>query len=134
MLGIRPFPERHTTAFDRFLVSCAQYEKSHQHGPDKGQRGLILGDIFWASLPREASYPYDYIFALLGPLETTDDRNLEVDYTRPLTCVFQQAMVTIIKTTRNLDILLLKFEQGFTMEPSWYFDFRSRQDLRGWRY
>jgi hypothetical protein len=117
---------------DDFMNSCTQYEQLHRHDSGTGQRRLTLAEMFWASTTREASNPYDYIFALLGPLDRMDEHSFEPDYTKPLTWVFQQAVVSIIATAENLDFLITTVRQGLSVGPSWCLDFRLRKTLWDW--
>jgi hypothetical protein len=126
------FEEHSIRPIDDFLEICACHEDAHRLGLGAAQQPLNLVDMFWASFNRVAGNPCDYVFALLGPLDSTDVHRFEPDYTMPLLWVFQQAMVGILATAERLMLLLVKVKQGPCTAPSWCLDFRERKDLVEW--
>ncbi|KAF9701663.1 hypothetical protein EKO04_001001 [Ascochyta lentis] len=89
-----------------------------------------LEGMFWSSTLREATDPRDYIYALLGPIDPTIKTFLQPDYTKPVSWVYQKAMVAMIAEAGQLDLLLIRILQKDSTKPSWYLDFSTTDGLQ----
>lgn len=102
-----------------FIRTC----KRHQSRPP------TLEDLFWSSTSREATDPRDYIYGLLGPVNSGMGAGLLPDYTKPATWAYQKAMIAIMAEASNLDFLFVRVLQKDSRRPSWCLDFSKTDGL-----
>jgi hypothetical protein len=89
-------------------------------GLDVGSRFKSLEKLLIGTSDRETSLPHDKIYALLALLPSIP-KDLQPDYGQPLSIVFQQAMVHLLKLTHNFLTNVLKRQSSEL--PSWCIDF-----------
>jgi hypothetical protein len=94
---------------------------------------ISLEDLIYASAQRKASDPRDHVYALLGLVKKSFYSPLEPDYTRSSTWAFQQVVVNITSTRRDLNfllnIVLSHSRLGVIGTPSWSHDFHKQGNL-----
>lgn len=78
------------------------------HTLHRNSQKVSLESLIFASTNRKATNPRDYIYALLGLVNDTSFEAIQPDYTKPVSWAYQQAMVSIIKSRNNLDMLVAK--------------------------
>lgn len=83
---------------------------------------LWLADLLVATSVREATDPKDHVFALVG-LVPTLPKSLRPNYRESTECVFQRAMLEILKFESTRDLLrFAKYSERPDL-PSWCIDF-----------
>ena len=89
-----------------------------------------LDRLVFASSYREATDPRDYVYALLGLVNDTSYESIDLDYSKPVSWAYQQAMVSMIRSRKDLDILVSKLMLKRTTKISWCIQFSITEDLQ----
>lgn len=92
---------------------------------------LTRFDLLTALVDKQASLPQDKIFALRAIFPRTFGQ-IPVDYNRDITKIHIEAAISIIKTTRSLDILRYACHSGKRLGcPSWVPEWTSDDPSKG---
>jgi hypothetical protein len=89
-----------------------------------------LDRLVFASSYREATDPRDYVYALLGLVNDMSYESIDLDYSKSVSWAFQQAMVSMIRSRKDLDILVSKLMLKRTTKISWCIQFSITEDLQ----
>lgn len=86
-----------------------------------------LAKLLYTTANRRATVPHDHVYALLG-IVADDLTDLKIDYSLPVSSVFKDTMVLILKNQQDLSWLFyaVKYyprEQTKASLPSWCIDF-----------
>jgi hypothetical protein len=93
---------------------------------DATRAPITLESLLVATCDREASDPRDHIFALLGLISDPHHEPFEPDYAKPEELAYQNALVSVCKSRRDLDWLVYAAGADASDKPSWCIDFSTK--------
>jgi hypothetical protein len=70
------------------------------------------------------------VYALLGLVNDTSYESIDLDYSKPVSWAYQQAMVSMMRSRKDLDILVSKLMLKRTTKISWCIQFSITEDLQ----
>lgn len=105
------------------LQGWKQPFKAVQH---KLPRNRTFGELLAATSKRDATDPWDKIFALVGLLPDQSDDWLLPDYNQSVSETYQRAMLTVLRCKKGLDFSKYAMVERRYKLPSWCIDFAAR--------
>jgi hypothetical protein len=100
------------------------------HWSTRDESEVNLETLLHATTNRLATDPRDHVYALLGMVTDPDFERVEVDYGKPARLAYQHAMVSVLKSRKDIDWLVYAVG-GSGDVPSWCFEFSKRDWSEG---
>ncbi|KAH7074281.1 heterokaryon incompatibility protein-domain-containing protein [Paraphoma chrysanthemicola] len=111
-----PYPD-----IDKHIMIQWMYWDTHDDEDE-----ITLDTLLLATTAREATDPRDQIYGLLGTINDRNYHRIEVDYFNSKERVYQDAMVSLIKSRGDLDWMGYAVGHNWPNTPSWCIDFSQK--------